>query len=171
MFEQNNPVVAELKKFKNVLVTISADATGDRFEYIRRGANWEKFLNNLDYFKKETNFNIRLNSVFFVGSALHLTDTQQFFNDHYGITDFTINQVTMGHTNIQCRNLPSAVKNECTTRIQKHKQKFAENKNLTGQLDNCLVELTTDKEEDYSSFFESFANKISVNWRDIFTEL
>ena len=67
--------------------------------------------------------------------------------------------------------ISSAVKNECTTRIQKHKQKFAENKNLTGQLDNCLVELTTDKEEDYSSFFESFANKISVNWRDIFTEL
>jgi len=171
MFEQNNPVIEELKKFKNVLVTISADAIGDRFEYIRRGATWKRFINNLDYFRSQTNFQLRLNSVFFVASALNLTDTQEFFHTNYDITDFTINQVKMGHTNIQCRNLSDKVKQECIDKIKKHRQQFIDNKNLVGQLDNCLLELNRPKEEDYEPFFESFKDKIDVNWQEIFTEL
>ena len=171
MFEQKNPVVEELKKFKNVLVTISADATGDRFEYIRRDASWPKLLRNLDYLKHHANFKIRLNSVFFVASALNLTDTQQFFHDTYGINDLTINQVQMNQTAIQCRNLLPAVKNQCIEKIIKHKSKFKDNKNLVGQLDTCLTELQKDKEEDYAPFFESFRNKVDTEWREIFTEL
>jgi predicted LPLAT superfamily acyltransferase len=38
-------------------------------------------------------------------------------------------------------------------------------------LDNCLEELQKPKEEDYQLFFESFADKVDVNWQDIFTEL
>jgi radical SAM protein with 4Fe4S-binding SPASM domain len=170
MFEQNNPVITELLKFKNVLITISADATGNRFEYIRREANWHKFLNNLQ-FLKDTHFNIRVNSVFFVASALYLTDTQKFFHDGYGITDFTINQVTMGHTNIQCRNLSQDLKDKCAEKIINHKSDFPCNQNLIGQLDNCLGELQNPKEEDYQPFFESFADRVDVDWRDIFTEL
>jgi len=114
-----------------------------------------------------------LNSVFFVATALHLTDTQEFFRNEYGITDFTINQVTMGHTNIQCRNLPQDVKDQCLHKISQYKNNLNHNdeKNLVGQLDNCLKELQRDKEEDYEPFFESFADKVNVNWRDIFTEL
>jgi len=173
MFEQNNPVIAELRKFENVLVTISADALDNRFEYIRREASWAKFLDNLRFLKEETNFDIRLNSVFFVATALHLTDTQEFFRNEYGITDFTINQVTMGHTNIQCRNLPQDVKDQCLHKISQYKNNLNHNdeKNLVGQLDNCLKELQRDKEEDYEPFFESFTDKVNVNWRDIFTEL
>tara|TARA_R110000803_G_C11963095_1_gene318930 strand:+ start:114 stop:1244 length:1131 start_codon:yes stop_codon:yes gene_type:complete len=170
MFEQNNPVITELQKFKNVLVTISADAIGPRFEYIRREADWDKFLENLA-FLQNTNFNIRLNSVFFIASALHLTDTQQFFYDNYGITDFTINQVKMGHSMIQCRNLPDKVKSLCVEKMNNHKQRFADNSNLVGQLNSCLAELQNPREEPYTDFFESFANKTSVNWRNIFTEL
>ena len=170
MFEQNNPVITELLKFKNVLITISADATGNRFEYIRREANWHKFLNNLQ-FLKDTHFNIRVNSVFFVASALYLTDTQKFFHDGYGITDFTINQVTMGHTNIQLRNLSQDLKDKCAEKIINHKSDFPCNQNLIGQLDNCLGELQNPKEEDYQPFFESFADRVDVDWRDIFTEL
>tara|TARA_Y100000389_G_C17401378_1_gene485539 strand:- start:488 stop:1330 length:843 start_codon:yes stop_codon:yes gene_type:complete len=170
MFEQNNPVITELLKFKNVLITISADTTGSRFEYIRREANWHKFLNNLQ-FLKGTHFDIRVNSVFFVASALYLTDTQKFFHDGYGITDFTINQVTMGHTNIQCRNLSQDLKDKCAGKIINHKNNFPCNQNLIGQLDNCLGELQNPKEEDYQPFFESFADRVDVDWRDIFTEL
>jgi len=170
MFEQNNPVITELLKFKNVLITISADTTGSRFEYIRREAKWHKFLNNLQ-FLKDTHFDIRVNSVFFVASALYLTDTQKFFHDGYDITDFTINQVTMGHTNIQCRNLSQSLKDICVEKIINHKNNFPCNQNLTGQLDNCLEELQKPKEEDYEPFFESFADLVDMNWRNIFTEL
>jgi radical SAM protein with 4Fe4S-binding SPASM domain len=170
MFEQNNPVITELLKFKNVLITISADTTGSRFEYIRREAKWHKFLNNLQ-FLKDTHFDIRVNSVFFVASALYLTDTQKFFHDGYDITDFTINQVTMGHTNIRCRNLSQSLKDICVEKIINHKNNFPCNQNLTGQLDNCLEELQKPKEEDYEPFFESFADLVDMNWRNIFTEL
>ena len=171
MFEQNNPVITELRKFKNVLVTISADATEDSFEYIRRDANWNKFLDNLYFFKTQTDFSVRLNSVFFIASAMYLTDTQQFFYDRYKIEDFTINQVKMGHTNIQCRNLPDQVKLECIEKITQHKQQHASNSNLVGQLNSCLQELQTPWEEHYVSFFDSFKNKTTSNWKDVFTEL
>ena len=54
---------------------------------------------------------------------------------------------------------------------KKHRQQFIDNKNLVGQLDNCLLELNRPKEEDYEPFFESFKDKIDVNWQEIFTEL
>ena len=77
----------------------------------------------------------------------------------------------MGHTNIQCRNLSQSLKDICVEKIINHKNNFPCNQNLTGQLDNCLEELQKPKEEDYEPFFESFADLVDMNWRNIFTEL
>jgi sulfatase maturation enzyme AslB (radical SAM superfamily) len=166
MFEQDNAIINEILKFKNVLFTISADSTADRFNYIRRGADWQKFLTNLTWLQ-QSHAKFRLNSVFFIASALYLTDTQKFFHNNFGITDFTINQVLMDHTVIKCRNLSHSLKEDCKTKILAHKQEFADNANLCNELDACLQELNCDKADDYTSFFTQFPG----NWQEVFPEL
>ena len=169
-FADDNPIIAELKKFPKVLVTISADALTNRFDYIRRGADWSVFMHNLEQLKK-LHFNWRVNTVFFVATALHLPDTQEFFMDNFDIQDFTINQVSMGHTDIRCRNLPAALKPQVIERLQQHQEKHKLNLNLHGQLKNCLDEVQQESTESYVPFFESVDARAGTNWRDTFAEL
>jgi molybdenum cofactor biosynthesis enzyme MoaA len=43
----SNAVYQQLQKFPNTFWIISAEDTGDRFDYIRHGGNWQEFVNNL----------------------------------------------------------------------------------------------------------------------------
>jgi radical SAM protein with 4Fe4S-binding SPASM domain len=170
MFDLQNPVITELKKFPNVLFTISADATGDRFNYIRRGADWNLFINNLTELHK-MHFRWRVNSVFFVATALRLPQTQEFFIDNFGIRDFTINQESMGHDDIRSRHLSPANKITCIENIKQHQAKYSSNTNLYGQLENCLKELNLPGEPNYSEYFDAVDKKAGTNWRQIFKEI
>lgn len=169
MFVKNNQIIDELKKFPNVLFTISADGNKDRFNYIRRGANWDHFLSNLVELKK-LHFKWRVNTVFFVGTALHLIDNINFFEKTFDITDFTINQLQMGHTKIRARNLPQKVKNLC---LQQYKQFLAttNNKNLKGQLENCIIEINQTADEKYSEYLDHIDVLANTNWKLVFPEL
>lgn len=170
MFDDNNLIIKELLEFPNVLVTMSADSMGDRFNYIRRGANWNYFVKNVDKLFK-THFSLRLNSVFFVGSVLHLADTQKFFIDNYNISDFTINQLYMGDPVLACRNLKEDLKNICREKLLEHKNNYKNNKNLVGQLTNCITELDQQGTPAYKSYFESIDAKAGTNWKQTFPEL
>lgn len=170
MFDLNNQIVKELREFPNVLVTVSADAMTDRFNYIRRGADWNKFIKNLDILVS-THFSWRLNSVFFVGSAFYLSDTQKFFIENYGFTDFTINQCQMGHDELQCRNLSLDIKNSVRTKLLSHQELYKQNFNLYGQLTNCLKELDQEGNPGYKKYFESIDKKSNTKWMNTFPEL
>lgn len=166
----DNPVLNELRRFPNVLFTISADAMGDRFNYIRRGADWNEFLHNLEELQK-LHFTWRVNSVFFVASALYLTDTHKFFMDNYGITDITINQVAMDHFQLQCRNLPAVTKQQTVNKITEFRATYKTNTNLYGQLTNCLAELAHEPDMSYVDFFEQADRRAGTDWRNLFPEL
>jgi hypothetical protein len=166
----DNPVITELRRFPNVLFTVSADAMGERFNYIRRGADWSEFLHNLEELQK-FHFNWRVNSVFFVASALYLTDTHKFFMDNYGITDITINQVAMDHFQLQCRNLPSPTKQQTIDKITAFREAHKNNTNLYGQLTNCLAELAREQDMSYADFFDRADQRAGTEWRRLFTEL
>jgi sulfatase maturation enzyme AslB (radical SAM superfamily) len=171
MFELDNLVISELKKFPNVLFTISTDtAVPDRFNYIRRGADWNRFIANLRELSK-MHFRWRVNSVFSVGTALTLPETQEYFLHEFGIEDFTINQMSMGHTYLRGRNLPDTTKSQVIDRLTTHKEKYQHNTNLSGQLTNCLLELNNSATEDYSVYFDSIDALAGTRWRDIFQEL
>jgi len=170
MFDDNNLVIQELKRFPKVLFTISADALTDRFNYIRRGAEWTRFMKNLDHLMK-LHFSWRVNSVYFVGTALHLPETQEYFMKNYNINDFTINQVSMGQYSIRCRNLPDHIKSIVKEKLTNHSNKYVENLNLIGQLQNCLAELQYVQSESYIEFFDNVDKIAGTNWKKIFPEL
>jgi sulfatase maturation enzyme AslB (radical SAM superfamily) len=170
-FDPDNEFIRLVSRFPNVLFTMSADAMTERFEYIRHGAKWSQFLRNLCWVK-ERNFQMRVNSVFFVASASTLMDTQSFFHDEFGISDFTINQCTMGQTQLRCRNLPDAVKRQVLDDLVSRSQDQHLDVNLAGQIKNCIDELQNDPDgEDYRVYFDNLDQRRATDWRSVFEEL
>ena len=171
MFDLSNPVLNEIKKFSNVLFTISADSADPaKFNYIRRGADWDTFIKNLQYLK-QFHFKWRINSVFFVGSALGLPETHEYFLENFGITDFTINQESMDHEYFRCRNLPVNIKPVVEAKLLAHKEKYRHNKNLFGQLTHCLNELILANTASYVVRFNQIDKLAGTQWQLIFPEL
>jgi sulfatase maturation enzyme AslB (radical SAM superfamily) len=166
-FDLDNQIINELKKFPNVLVTISADSLNERFEYIRRGASWAKFCNNLTELQSY-HFKWRVNSVFFVCSALQLTNTFNFFRDNFKINDFTINQLHMDHPDLKARNLPQKVKEQC---LALYEQEVNQDENLKGQLANCIHEIKQTKTHSYREYLNKIDTLTGKNWQNIFPEL
>jgi MoaA/NifB/PqqE/SkfB family radical SAM enzyme len=69
----NNKIYELLKQFKNVTIVVSFESTGKKFEYIRNGAIWEDFLNNLK--TVTTDFaNVQINMVYFSLSSTDITN-------------------------------------------------------------------------------------------------
>ena len=170
MFDDNNLIINELKKFPDVLFTVSADSMHEQFNYIRRGADWNKFITNLTDLHK-LHFKWRVNTVFFVATALNLHTTQQYFVDNFGIQDFTINQEAMGHTEIKSRNLSPENKMKCIETLTAHQQTYKHNTNLYSQLETCLNEISLPGQPAYHGYFDDIDKKAGTNWRNVFKDL
>lgn len=169
-FDYDNRFVQQLKRFPNVLMTMSADSMEERFDYIRSGAQWSAFLDRVAYCQDQ-GWNLRVNSVFFVASALTLIDTQDFFQQKFGINDFTINQCEMEQHSLLCRNLPDSVKDRVKT-ILETALDGSSNNNMHGQILNCLKELVKDPNgHDYRRYFDQLDHRRGTDWRAVFTEL
>lgn len=166
-FDLDNQIINELKKFPNVLVTVSADSLNERFEYIRRGASWQKFCTNLTELQ-QYHFNWRVNSVFFVCSAYQLTKTINFFRKKFKIHDFTINQLHMDHPDLKARNLPQIVKDQC---LEFFELEVDKDDNLKGQLTNCLIEMQNTKTHSYKEYLDKIDSLTNKKWQNIFPEL
>jgi organic radical activating enzyme len=171
MWDQNNSIVQEILKFPKVMFTCSADNTGKKFEYVRRGADWNKFTENLNYLQQFPNVEIRINSVFFVLSALDLSSTIDYFHNHYNIDNFTINQCSMGHTYYRCRNLPPNIKNITKEHLMVTREKYSHNLNLVGCINNCLQELNEQASESYVHHLELIDQLAGTTWQERFPEL
>jgi radical SAM protein with 4Fe4S-binding SPASM domain len=171
MWSTDNKILKEILKFPNVLFTCSADGIGNKFEYIRRGASWKKFEENLLFLKDQSNVEVRINSVFFVLHSLNLIDTIQYFEDKFNINNFTINQCKMGHTYLRCRNLNDSAKDILRTRLQEALTYYSHNANLLGQITNCLREIDIFASEDYKWYLESIDTIEGSDWKKVFKEL
>lgn len=73
----DNEIFKKLITFKNVKWTVSVDATGAEFEYIRYPGNWNKFYHNLLYLKQQE-FDINFNMVWCVLNSTSILDCVDF---------------------------------------------------------------------------------------------
>jgi len=170
-FDRDNPFIQQLSRFPNVLFTMSADSTHQRFEYIRQGAKWKDFLNNLEWLG-QGHYQLRINSVFFVASAFTLLETQGFFKKNFDITDFTINQCEMEKYDLFCRNLPDNLKKTIGDGLRDILSLPDLDTNLSGQISNCLIELEKEPNgRDYRNYFNNIDRLRGTDWKEIFKEL
>lgn len=171
MWDTSNEIVQEILKFPQVMFTCSADNLGDKFAYIRRGATWQRMVDNLCFLQKCSNVDIRINSVFFVLSAMDLHDTINYFHDEHQISNFTINQCGMGHTYLRCRNLPENQKQLVREQLSMIQQKYQDNLNLVGSINNCQTELDHTCTESYKSYLDEIDVLAKADWRSLWPEL
>jgi len=173
LVSDNNPVFAELRRFKNVLWTVSADNQGKRFEYTRNGGDWGKFLHNLEVIK-QTGHQIRLNMVWFVANVLDITETITYFVQQHGITDITINQL-YEHKYLRARHAPESIKQQALANIDKllDSNLIQKNSNAWYNIARCDRELKmiNDNPTGYVEYFDKLDQLRSTNWREVFSEL
>ena len=72
----NNRIYDSLKQFNNVTWIVSFESTEQRFEYIRNGAKWDEFYNNLNKLAMDF-IEIQVNMVYFPLSSLDITNAIQ----------------------------------------------------------------------------------------------
>ena len=170
-FDRDNAFMQQISRFPNVLITMSADSTCQRFEYIRQGARWKDFLDNLEWLRRG-HYQFRINSVFFVASASTLLATQDFFKKNFDITDFTVNQCGMEKHDLFCRNLPDSLKKTIGDGFRDLLSLPNLDVNLCGQISNCLIELEKDPNgRDYKHYFSNIDRLRGTDWKQIFKEL
>jgi radical SAM protein with 4Fe4S-binding SPASM domain len=168
-----NRVLNQLKRFKNVLWTVSAESSHARFEYTRSNGNWEKFIDNLQFIKS-LGHQMRLNSVFFVGSAAYLFDTLEYFITEHGIKDITINQL-FNHPYLHVKHCPPEVKQMALSKLKKilASDLIEPKSNSYYNIARCEKELlkSSNDELDYQHYFDKLDSVRHSNWREIFPEL
>ena len=171
-WKQDNAIIQEILRFPNVMFTCSIDGLGEKFNYIRRGGNWNRTLDNIKFLQAQSNVDLRANTVFFVLTAQELPDIIDYFMEEIGAIDHTINQVSMGQEKLRCRNLPVQVKKQVKSRLEDYLVKYNNNLNISGNIKNCLLELEHDAVDDnYKQYFEHIDKLQGTNWKNLYPEL
>lgn len=167
-----NPVFEELKRFSNVLWTVSAEALDQRFNYIRQGGDWSVFLQNLSNVVN-LGHRLRVNAVWFVGSALSLCDTIEFFVKEFKVTDFTVNQLS-DHPNINIRHAPESVKIQAANQLETllASGMIQPNSNSWYNISRCQRFLDQPGEPgSYANYFDHLDQLRNTDWKKTFPEL
>lgn len=113
--------------FKNVKWTISIDAIGEDYNYIRYPGDWNKFLENLTYLYSKTN-NIDYNMTWSVLNAYSVFDAVDFLQTKFQCPDsvFVI-QPVFDPRSLRINNLPDSVLNDLKSIINERVQRCNSN--------------------------------------------
>lgn len=101
----------------NTLWNISVENYGEKFEYIRTGADWTQFKNNLELLVERAPNTVTLAMVYGIFSALNLFDTVKMYHD-MGIKKIQINMM-LENTALDVFNFPISVIKIAKDQLQK----------------------------------------------------
>jgi len=167
---EKNSILDKIKKFKNILWTVSIENTNSRYEYTRYGSNWNQFLINLQAIK-DLGHEIRFNMVYFIGNAMTFCDDLELLKSlgtNIGISVVPV----VGHDPIGSKNLPNHLKGRAGDDLNKLIKSLANDISLCNNISNCLKELNKDPNGlDYKQYFDSLDAKRNTNWKTVFPEL
>lgn len=83
---ENNKIYQALKEFPNVYWNLSFDNVGDRFEYVRQGANWDLFKSNVKTLLEDFGKNhVTFHPVYHIWNALNLKEFYDFADEMGGL--------------------------------------------------------------------------------------
>ena len=170
-WKPNNKLFQILKTFNNVQLTMSADALYDKFNYIRNGSNWDTFMKNLRFVKQNTNFDIRVNTIFSVINAIDICNLIKFFYFEEQIQDITINTLYLPKE-IDARNYPNNKKEKIVNDIKELINTIStKHINLISNLKNCINQIQLDNEYEYNNCLDSITKSHTKKWQLIFEDL
>lgn len=168
---ENNPLLKVLLDYKNVLLTMSADAVGEKFEYIRNGSKWKLFADNIEYIKSKTNFDLRVNTIFSIINADSICDLIEYFYFDQGIQDITINLLYEPEP-LDARNYPESKKQDIVTKLTEMKERIGiANRNLSNNIQNCIMQIQLPNQYPYEDKMDALTTRHGKDWRKVFTDL
>ena len=161
----NNPIYNQLKNFQNVTFVVSFESINQRFEYIRNGAVWSKFLKNLQTLSQDF-LHIQFNMVYFPLSSLDIVDAAKIALDHTMPENIFVVSQSGGHGfDMLSQNAVQYIK-------QKNLQQTESLPNLLKQRFVDQIKLiNTNKEQTFLPQYDQFDRLTNQNHKQIFTEL
>jgi organic radical activating enzyme len=81
-----NEIFQRLIERKNVNWYVSMETIGQRFEFVRRGADWDRQIKNLQQLSDRSTLPITLQSQYCVYNALHLVELYEFADTFNNVT-------------------------------------------------------------------------------------
>lgn len=83
---ENNKVYQKLKNFKRIYWNLSFDTVGDRFEYVRAGADWQVLVSNIKTMIKDFGTNaVTIHPVYTLWNALNIRELYDFAEEMGGL--------------------------------------------------------------------------------------
>ena len=170
-WHKNNKLFKVLQSFNNVQLTMSADATHEKFEYIRTGANWKTFIDNFSYVQSNTNFDIRVNMIFSVINAMDVADNISYWYHGKNIKDLTLNLLSRPEALMSC-NYPENKKQNVIDKLIEVRKTIPEHDlNLRSQINYCVDNISQPNKMQYDLCLDSVTKKSKKPWREVFTDL
>jgi len=110
-------LVALLRECQSVHIWISIDDISARFEYQRRGANWKKVLENLNWYNEQFDdkFLLGINVTQNLLNVFYLSETYNFFDQHYPRFVINNNQYNSSTGVLSISYLPAEIKTAIVT--------------------------------------------------------
>jgi len=168
---RTNAFLKELLNYNNVQLTMSADAIGDKFEYIRNGSKWQLFSDNVEYIRQETNYDLRVNTIFSIINANEICDLINYFYFEKEIKDITIN-LLYDPKELNPRNYPAGRKDNIVKDLSELRERIGkDNINLYNNISNCIMQINLPNELEYKDAMDRFTRKHEKDWREVFTDL
>jgi len=178
---KDNNVLELWKKFPNLSVSISFDGTGKRGEIIRKGFDWQKFLDNFKMFREQLpNQKISINCVFQVLNCFHVMDAHKELYLRGIIQSWDEFHLCMLHNPdfMSILILDSESRKLLGEKIKYHIQNYlvpAKANNSIKQYMSILKLLTTEKKEHLIPSFKNYMSALDIirneNSIEVFPEL
>ena len=170
-WHKNNKLFKVLQSFNNVQLTMSADATHEKFEYIRTGASWKTFIDNFLYVQSNTNFDIRVNMIFSVINAIDVPDNISYWYHGKNIKDLTLNLLSHPEELVSC-NYPKNKKQNVIDKLIDVRKTIPEHElNLRSEINYCVEDISQPNKMQYGPCLDSVTKKSKKPWREVFTDL
>jgi radical SAM protein with 4Fe4S-binding SPASM domain len=159
----DNKIYNNLIEKDNVKWNVSFETIGDKFEYVRRGADWNVFKSNLYELFNRTGRKIGAQPVYCLYSALNLSEYYDFINE-CGFFDNVFWQVLNHPKNLDIFNYPKNVKllaiQEIDKCVDKHRNfDMSTLLNIKSELINKMDEYDRKTVKNLDSFLFNLENK------------
>lgn len=119
----NSKIFNQIKNLPNVQWNVSFETIKEKFEYVRHGANWDVFTNNLRFLSNNTQRQIGAQPVYCMYSAFDLCDFYDFI-DSEGYFGFVTWQILNNPIELDVFNHNKKIKSRAISEIEKCEEKY-----------------------------------------------